>query len=81
MVVAQAEVVIPGTRAGVAVVAVVVGAFDGDVAVDGDEGTGQVEAERGGAQAVGADEAGAVIPPFFRPSRPVCWAAAARAWA
>jgi hypothetical protein len=78
-VVAQAEVAVPGAMAVLAVGAAVVGPCDAEGAVDGDQGAAQVEEELGRAEAAGAGDAGAWVPPSFRPSRPVWGAAAARA--
>ena len=77
MSVAQTEIRVPGAVTTVAVGTVVVGPLDRDVAVDGEDGAAQITEEAGGAAAVGTGDAGAAVPPFFRPARPVWWAVAA----
>jgi hypothetical protein len=68
----EPQVAVVGTMAVTATVAVVVGPLVSQRAVDGEDVVRSVFDEAGVVAAVGADGAGALVPPFFRSSRPAC---------
>jgi hypothetical protein len=68
----QAPLVVGGAVAAMTVAAVVVGPLVGQGAIDREDVMGAILDVTGIGLAVGADGAGAYVPPFFRSCRPAC---------